>query len=265
VIDLHLHTPRCGHACGTIEEYVAAARRAGVTTMCFTDHLPLPEGYPAGYAMSWPELPLYVDEVRAAAVSAAADGGPEVLCGVEADWTPDAHTLVTGAVEEHGFDVVLGSVHMIDGWAFDDPDEIAGYESLDIGELWDRYFTLLEAAAASGLYDVMAHPDLVKKFGFFPESDPAPWYEEAATVFAESGVAVEVNAAGLRKPVGEIYPSLGFLKACRSRGVPATTGSDAHRPDDVGSGLVAARILLEAAGYSSLVVFRARVPEEVAL
>lgn len=265
MIDLHLHTARCRHAEGTIAEYVDAGRRAGISTMCFTDHLPLPDGYPTGYAMSWPELPLYVSEVKAAAADALAAGGPEVLCGVEADWIPEAPTLVRGAVEEHDFDVVLGSVHMIDGWAFDDPDLIDGYAEWDVGALWERYFSMLEAAASSGLYDVMAHPDLVKKFGFRPRFDPSPWYEEAAAVFAERGVAVEVNAAGLRKPVGEIYPSLDFLKACRRRDVPAVTGSDAHRADEVGAGLGAAAELLKEAGYTSLVVFRNRVPEEVPL
>lgn len=265
MIDLHLHTARCRHAVGTVAEYVEAGRRAGVRTLAFTDHLPLPDGYPSGYAMPWTELPAYVADVREAARASADAGGPEVLCGIEADWIPESMTLVRGAVEEHDFDVVLGSVHMIDGWAFDDPDHIDGYAEWEIGSLWERYFSLLEAAAASGLYDVMAHPDLVKKFGFRPHFDASPWYEEAASVFAERGVAVEVNAAGLRKPVAEIYPSLEFLRACRRRGVPATTGSDAHRADEVGLGLGAAADLLREAGYSSVVVFRSRVAEEVAL
>jgi histidinol-phosphatase (PHP family) len=265
VIDLHLHTARCRHAEGGVTEYVEAARRAGVETMCFTDHMPLPDGYPGCYSMTWPEFPDYVAEVRAAARAAGELGGPEVLCGVEADWLPGQASLVAGLATEHDLDLVLGSVHFVEGWAFDDPDEIEHYAEWDVEALWERYFEQVAAAASSGFFDVMAHPDLVKKFGFIPEADPQPWYEETASVLASAGVAVEVNTAGLRKPVREIYPSLAFLETCRRRGVPATTGSDAHTPSDVGAGMTPARELLMRAGYDSVVVFRHRVPQEVAL
>jgi histidinol-phosphatase (PHP family) len=115
------------------------------------------------------------------------------------------------------------------------------------------------------MFDALAHPDLIKKFGFLSARDAGDWYEETAIVLAQSGCAVEVNTGGLRKPVGEIYPSLRFLEACRRRGVPATLGSDAHAPEEVASGFVQARDLLAEAGYSSLVLFRGRRPHEVAL
>lgn len=265
MIDLHLHTSRCGHATGTIWQYIEAGRARGLTTMCFTDHLPLPEPYPSHYAMTDSEMPHYVGDVRAAALTSAVGGGPEVLCGIEADWLPDAVEHVTAALAAHDFDLVLGSVHFLGDWAFDDPNLIARYESWHADELWQRYFEELARAAASGLFDVMAHPDLVKKFGSRPVSDPAAWYEQVALALAESGCAIEVNSAGLRKPVREIYPSLELLSACRRRGVPATTGSDAHSPGEVGEGLPAARELLLEAGYSSVLVFRNRIPEEVAL
>ena len=265
MIDLHLHTSRCGHASGGVDEYVEAARASGLTTICFTDHLPLPDGYPDCYSMTWPQFPDYVREVRAAAQASLAAGGPEVLCGVEADWLPESAPLIAGAAAAHDLDLVLGSVHFVEGWAFDDPDEIDRYEEWDIESLWERYFEQVAAAAASRLFDVIAHPDLVKKFGFRPEVDPSPWYEETASVLAATGVAVEVNTAGLRKPVREVYPSLALLQACRRRGVPATTGSDAHSHEDVGAGLDRARELLLQAGYGSVLVFRKRVPTEVPL
>lgn len=215
--------------------------------------------------MPWVELPRYVEDVQAAAAAARREGGPEVLLGIEADWIGGHESLVTGALERHDFDVVLGSVHFIDDWAFDDPDLRARYAEWTPDQLWERYFRDLEEAAATGLYDVMAHPDLVKKFGVRPLVDPGRLYREAAATFAEAGVAVEVNTAGLRKPCAEIYPSLELLRCCRDAGVPATVGSDAHRPEEVGAGWGAARDLLLAAGYTSVVVFRSRVAEEVAL
>ncbi len=265
MIDLHTHTSRCGHATGTPEEYVEAALAAGVATIAFCDHLPLPPGYPVGYSMPWVELPDYVRDIRDLADRSRATGGPEVLLGIEADWIHGHESLVSGALEEHPFDIVLGSVHFIDDWAFDDPDLRDGYRNWSTDGLWQRYFDDLAAAASSGLFDVMAHPDLIKKFNCVPSADPLPWYREAASVFAERGVAVEVNTGGLRKPCAEAYPSLEFLKACRERGVPATVGSDAHSPDEVGHEYGSARDLLMRAGYRSVVVFRQRVMAEVAL
>ncbi len=265
MIDLHLHTSRCGHAEGSPAELVAAAQKAGLVTIAFTDHLPLPEGYPGGYSMTWPELPLYVEEVHSAAEAASKDGGPEVLLGIEADYIRGNEMLVSGALMAHPFDVVLGSVHFLDGWAFDDPDLVDRYDEWDVDALWERYFEEVVAAAATGLFDVMAHPDLVKKFRFMPSGGPDPWYEEAASVFAQTGVAIEVNTAGLRKPCAEMYPSMAFLETCRRHGVPATLGSDAHRPREVGEGIDLAIAALVEAGYDSLVIFRGRKAEEVAL
>lgn len=265
MIDLHIHTERCGHAVGSLDEYVRAAREAGLSTIAFSDHLPLPPGFPTGYAMPWVELPDYVDDIRALAERSRDAGGPEILLGIEADWIPGREALVGGALEEHRFDLVLGSVHFIDEWAFDDPELRDGYDAWTPDELWERYFEDLAAAASSGNFDVMAHPDLVKKFDCRPMGDPRPWYEETAAVFAQRGVAVEVNTGGLRKPCAEIYPSLAFLKACRAEGVPATIGSDAHSAEEVGWAGDLARELLLAAGYTSVVVFRDRVAEEVGL
>jgi len=246
-------------------EYVEAGRARGLDVICFTDHLPMPAPYPQHYTMEAGEMPAYVADVLAAAAGARASGGPEVLLGIEADWLPDAVPSVRQAVAAYDFDVVLGSVHFLGDWAFDDPDLVARYDAWRPDDLWERYFEEVAHAAASGLFDVIAHPDLVKKFGSRPDRDPRPWYEMTADALAQSGVAVEVNTAGLRKPVGEIYPSLDLLKACRRHGVPATMGSDAHAPAEVGEGLDLARELLLDAGYGSVVCFRNRTAQEVGL
>jgi histidinol-phosphatase (PHP family) len=267
LIDLHIHTSRCGHATGTPREYVEAASTAGVSVMCFTDHLPLPLGTPHAleYAMPAEQLADYVSDIRSLAGYSADAGGPEVLLGIEADWIEGREDEIRRACVDARFDMVLGSVHFIDGWAFDDPDLTDRYGEWDLIELWDRYFATLATAAASGLFDVMAHPDLVKKFGYLPDVDATPWYEQTAEAFAAAGVAFEVNTAGLRKPCGELYPAPGFLRAAHRRGVPVTSGSDAHKPGEVGAGMGAARDALLEAGYRSVVVFRDRVPQEVAV
>lgn len=265
MIDLHVHTSRCGHAVGEMAAYVQAARRSALDVVCFTDHLPLPATYPQHYTMPHAEMSAYVADVRAAAAEAERQGGPEILLGIEADWLPDAFAEVKDSISAYDFDMVLGSVHFLGDWAFDDPDLVARYDAWRPDELWQRYFDEVGRAAASGLFDVIAHPDLVKKFGSRPDSDPCAWYEQTAEALAQAGCAIEVNTAGLRKPVGEIYPALGLLQACRRRGVPATTGSDAHGPGEVGQGLGLARALLVEAGYDSVVCFHKRVAEEVGL
>ncbi|MHB1324401.1 MAG: histidinol-phosphatase HisJ family protein [Coriobacteriia bacterium] len=270
MIDLHVHTWRCRHADGTPDQYVAAAVERGVSVLAFTEHLPLPAALvqrvpgAAGYAMPAEEFAEHVAEVaRAAALGR--ELGVEVLLGAEIDAVPQARDHAAVLVAQHPFDLVSGSVHLIDDWAFDDPAHRARYAQWRTAELWERYFHDLAEAARSGLADVMAHPDLIKKFCGAPENSVTHLFESAAEAFAEAGVAVEVNTAGLRKPCREIYPSLELLSAMRRRGVPATIGSDAHCPGDVGADGSLAVALLEQAGYRSVVVFRARVPEEVGL
>lgn len=271
MIDLHVHTWRCRHATGTVAEYVAAATSRGICTIAITDHLPLSAELIAGdpsvaaYAMPEAELAAYVAEVTAARDEAAAAGGPEVLLGVEADLYPGNEAFARDVLKRFAFDVVIGSVHFVDGWAFDDPDRRADYASWDVRALWERYFHDLIAASSSGLADVIGHADLVKKFGYVPQGDLTPLYEAAASAFAEAGVAVEVNTAGLRKPCGELYPSAPFLAALKRAGVPVTIGSDAHAPAEVGSAYGEARAALIEAGYRSAVVFRSRRAEEVPL
>jgi histidinol-phosphatase (PHP family) len=271
VIDLHTHTWRCRHACGTSSEYLDAARSAGVRVLAFTDHLPLSAEVLAAdpaavsYAMPEAELAEYVAEVRALKERSARTGGPEVLVGIEADLHPGHERHVAGLLTDYSFDVVLGSVHYIDGWAFDDPDRQEGYAAWGTLALWERYFSDVAAAARSGLLDVVSHLDLVKKFGFVPESDLTGLYDETARTLSEAGVTVELNTAGLRKPCAEIYPGADLLAALVRHGVPLTVGSDAHSPADVGAGWREARRVLEEAGVTTLSVFRGRRREEVAL
>jgi histidinol-phosphatase (PHP family) len=271
VIDLHLHTSRCGHAEGTLEEYAAAARVSGITTIAFTDHLPLPadllasDPHAAQYAMPESDLDAYVAEVLALRSASISGGGPEILLGVEADLHPGNEAHVRRLLDLHPFDVVLGSVHFVDGWAFDDPDRRDGYHDWDARALWERYFDDLIAAARTGLADVIGHADLVKKFGCVPAGDLAPLYERVAAACAQANVVVEVNTAGLRKPCNELYPSAAFLSALREADVRVTTGSDAHRAAEVGAGFAEARSALIAAGYDRVSLFHNRIAEEVAL
>lgn len=270
MIDMHVHTWRCRHAQGRAAEYVEAAARAGVRCLCFCEHLPLASAlarsvpHAEGYAMSAEELPSYIEEVAQAAALGEVLG-VEVLTGIEADAVAEAISYVSETTSMYRFDVVLGAVHFIDGWAFDDPACQDGYAAWRPEELWERYFADVIVAARTGLFDVIAHLDLVKKFGFVPERPTKGMYRSVARELGQAGVAAEVNTAGLRKPCGELYPGPDLLRELRQAGVPVTVGSDAHRPEEVGSGLKEAREALVEAGYRSVLVFRDRRPEEVGL
>jgi histidinol-phosphatase (PHP family) len=270
VIDLHVHTWRCRHADGLAEEYVRAASASGVTILGFTEHLPMDPVFAAsvpgaaGYAMPAVELDAYVEEVRQAA-AVGRELGVEVLLAAEADVVPASVAHSAALIAEYPFDYVLGSVHFIGEWAFDDPDRIDRYDAWTPMKLWERYFDELILAAGAGLVDVMAHADLVKKFRGRPDEPVEHLYSTAAEAFAQAGVAVEINTAGLRKPCRELYPDVRFLRSLHRSGVGITLGSDAHRPSEVGADMDAALASARDAGYRSALVYRGRQPEEVGL
>ena len=270
MIDCHVHTWRCRHATGTPDEYVRAAAARGISVLTFTEHLPLaPElasriAGASGYAMPETELLEYVRDIGEAA-ALGVSLGVQVLCGIEVDAVPIARPYAREMLQTHAFDVVLGSVHFIDEWAFDDPARRDGYDAWTADDLWERYFADVADAARAGLVDVMAHVDLVKKFGVWPEGPTDDLYRRIAAALADAGVAVEVNTAGLRKPCRELYPGAGLLRVLADAGVPATIGSDAHAPDEVGAGAVAAIAALSEAGYRSVVWFEGREMREVGL
>jgi histidinol-phosphatase (PHP family) len=254
--DYHMHTPRCGHAVGAPREYVQQSIRAGLREICFTDHQPLLRGRDPGLTMAVEELPDYIAEVMA--LRDEFRGRIVIKLGLEADYFPDLVGETGALLGSQDWDLVLGSVHFQDGWGFDDPRKLAEWEGRDVDAVYRRYFEDLRAAAHTGLFDVMAHPDLVKKFGHRAAYVLQGEYAKTAEAFAVAKVAVEVNTAGLRKPVTEIYPHAELLRACARFGVPATVGADAHDPGEVGQDFEKARTLLKQCGYTHTVVYEKR-------
>jgi len=262
LVDYHLHTRRCGHASGTPEEYVLAGLERGLAEMGFADHLPLVHMRDDTLSMPLDQLPAYVEDVL--------DLGrryPEarLRLGIEADFVPTHLDRMAVLLAAHPFDYVIGSVHCIDGWGFDDPRYLDGYRDRNLYELWRRYFDLLGDAAECGLFDILAHPDLIKKFGMRPQEDPGEMYSDCVQRIAASGVGIEVSTAGLRKPVGEIYPAPEFLRLCCAAGVPVTLGSDAHSPAEVGQDFEKLPGFLFACGCREIAVYKDRVREFRAL
>ncbi len=192
----------------------------------------------------------------------------DLRLGIEMDFVPGAEDRTATLLDARELDYVVGSVHFISEaegavdmqpyTAWDPKDPRRSPEAV-----WERYFQAVAASASSGLFDIIAHPDLVKYWGpAHPERTPRRdlrfYYEPTVEAFAEAGVAVEVSTAGLRKPVAEIYPARAFLEMCVEARVPVALSSDAHRPEDVGAGYEQALELLGELGITELAVFAGR-------
>ncbi|MBW3607549.1 MAG: histidinol-phosphatase HisJ family protein [Actinobacteria bacterium] len=186
----------------------------------------------------------------------------DLKLGIEADFVVGREDRMATLLDTHGWDYVVGSVHFVGEHAVDhDGYEIWDHRSQRPDELWRRYFVTLGEAARSGLFDILAHPDLVKMWGArrpVPEGDLRRFYELAMDGIGESQIAVEVSTAGLRKPVGELYPAPAFLEMCLEAGCPVALSSDAHVPGDVGRDYDRALELLESLGVTELAVFAGR-------
>jgi histidinol-phosphatase (PHP family) len=186
----------------------------------------------------------------------------DLKLGIEADFIPGREDRMAELLAGRDFDFVVGSIHFVGDGALD-------YDLYDIWaagsspeKVWRTYFEWLGQAAASGMYDILAHPDLVKYWGPaqrpWPDRDLRYFYEIAMEGIAESGIAVEVSTAGLRKPVGELYPARAFLEMVLDAGNPIALSSDAHTPDDLGRDYDKALELLEDLGVTELTVFEGR-------
>lgn len=182
--------------------------------------------------------------------------------GIEADFVPGREDRMANLLDARDWDYVIGSVHFVGHEAVDHPDwDVWATRSVDPEKVWRRYFETLGEAARSGLFDVLAHPDLVKVWGSErprPEGDLRRFYELAIEGIAEAGVAIEVSTAGLRKPIAERYPAPAFLAMCVEAGCPVALSSDAHRPEHVGYEYESTVAWLGEQGVRELCVFERR-------
>ncbi|MBU4367028.1 MAG: histidinol-phosphatase HisJ family protein [Verrucomicrobia bacterium] len=265
--DYHIHTELCQHAEGKASAFRARAMDLGMPELCFTDHVPNPDGYDPVNRMRLDQFPLY----RTMVADLTRASQPVVLFGVEADYYDGCERFLQDWLPRQEFDLVLGSVHYIDNWGFDNPDERHVWDSVDVTKTWATYFDLIgkladSRLADSRLADVVGHLDLPKKFGYRPsDRDLREMAQPALDRVAEAGMAIEINSSGLRRPVHEIYPSALLLSLAKERDIPICFGSDAHRPEEVGWQFDASLALARSAGYTHAVQYRRRQPLPYAL
>lgn len=259
--DYHVHTFRCGHAGGKSRDFVLRGIERGLSEIAFTDHIPLyflPESErDPKLAMREDELEGYVREVEELRDEFA--GRIAVRLGLEADYAEGREDELARWLSRADWDLVLGSVHRVAGGWIDDPGTSPLRFAQEGAEsLYDEYYRLLARAARTGFFDVLAHFDLPKKFGHRPDKPRAEAERRAIAAAKESGCAVEISSAGLRKPVGEAYPEPRLLREIVAAGIPITFSSDAHAPAEVGWGFERTLELARGAGAREYVTFARR-------
>ena len=180
-------------------------------------------------------------------------GQIKVRVGLEVDFSPDNQHWQE--LDGRPWDYLIGSVHAIGDWAFDYPGEEGGFASRDIDTIYADYFALVGRAAATGLFQIIGHLDLIKIYGHRPRQPVVELAEPALQLIAASGAVLELNTAGLFKPVAEIYPSPELLARAFELNIPVTISSDAHAPEEVGRQRAQAVEILRRIGYNCLATF----------
>lgn len=250
-VDLHNHTILCNHATGSVDEYVEAAIRCNTEYFGFSDHAPM--HYDPQYRMKFEEMQLYEKWVKEAQERYRNE--ITVLLGYEIDYLPG---YMDEIVLKRPCDYLIGSVHFIDDWGFDNPEFIGRYEGADIDAIYIRYFELIEEMAKSALFDIAGHLDLMKVFKFLPKTDIRLLAKKALQAIKHADMSLEINVSGYRKPIAEAYPSFPLLEEAFELNIPITFGSDAHRPDQVGLFSDQVEELARSVGYSECAFYRNR-------
>ncbi|MHA0858344.1 histidinol-phosphatase HisJ [Paenibacillus sp. CMAA1364] len=273
LIDYHTHHARCGHAIGQLEEYVLRGIEMGLSQLGLSDHMPLIHVEPATYypemAMPMDELPRYVEECLS--LKERYKDQIDIRIGIEADYIEGYEVEIEHILSSYSWDYVIGSVHFLGEWDISDYRQTHNWEGKDILAVYEQYYDAVKKAMATGLYDIMGHIDVIKRFGYVPAADK---YEEvvamenaALQAVSQSGMAMELNASGLSKACQEMFPSQRMVSEAFRLGIPITVGSDAHDPSRLGEYLDQARSVLWEVGYRELSVFdhrrRNQVPFEI--
>jgi histidinol-phosphatase (PHP family) len=264
--DYHVHlrpderenTPEKFFTRSNFERYREAATERGIEELGVSEHV-----YRFHQALAVWEHPFWREHARddiddyCAFVREETD----LKLGIEADFIPGREDRMANLLEARDWDYVVGSVHFVGDQSLDTEEFSIWTKTASAEHIWKRYFEMLAEAAQSGLFDILAHPDLVKVWGKdrpIPDGDLRRFYYPAMEAIADANVALEVSTAGYRKPVGEIYPAPAFLEMAVDAGTPLALSSDAHVPEQLGYEYDRALKLLDSIGVKEIAVFERR-------
>lgn len=253
----HSHTPLCKHATGDPEEYAAVAAQRGMQGLIITCHNPMPDGFSAHVRMAPEQFDEYADMIARARETWA--GRVDVRMGLEADYFEGYESWLETQLAAADFHHVLGSVH----------PQIREFKERywndNAHEFQQTYFQLLAQSAETGLFDTLAHPDLIKNVTAdeWRTDRVMSDIKRALDRIAKTGVAMELNTSGLNKKIPEMNPFPEMLCEMRERQIPVVIGADAHVPERVGDNYVEALDLLSSCGFDSVSFFLDRQRRDV--
>lgn len=257
LIDLHNHTKLCNHADGEMDEYIKQAIKQGIKYFGFSEHAPM--NFDPKYRMSFEQMGKYESDVLEAKQKYASQ--IELLLGYEVDYLEG---FMDERVLKSSVDYLIGSVHFLDGWGFDNPEFIGKYEQKNIDDIWVEYFNKIESMAKTNLFDIVGHIDLIKIFKFLPKNlSITEITKDALKAIKDSEMSIEINMAGYRKPIGEAYPSKEILLEAKKLDIDITFGSDAHKPEQVGLFSKEVVALAKDVGYTRCVYYKNRKKEYI--
>jgi histidinol-phosphatase (PHP family) len=270
-IDLHNHTSLCNHAVGSTDDYIQKAIEIGIDIYGFSDHAPTKNNFDPKYRMTQSFQNTYEKDILNLKEKYKND--IKILLGYEVDFLKGDYIL--DDILDANVDYLIGSVHFIpeinskhslfnsNFWGFDNPEFIDKYQLMDIDKIWEEYFEAVTSMVKSGKFDIVGHFDLIKVFGFMPKKDIRLIVQNCLKEIKKSNMVLEINPAGLRKPVGEQYPSKTILQLAYELDIPITFGSDAHKIDDIGFKYNEVISMAKDIGYSKCVTFNSRFRELV--
>jgi histidinol-phosphatase (PHP family) len=236
-----------------MQGYVQKAIEVGVDVYGFSEHAPM-KNFEDGYRLKLEDKNYYENSVLDLKQKYSND--IEILLGYEVDFIVGDYLL--DEIVNANVDYLIGSVHYLGKWGFDNPEFISEYENRDIDTIWEEYFVNVKKMAQSGKFDIVGHLDLIKVFKYLPKKDIKLIAQECLKEIKKSNMVLEVNPAGLRKPVKEQYPSKPLLELAYELDIPITFGSDAHSVEQVGFGYEEVVNLAKSIGYEKCVMFNKR-------
>ena len=249
MIDLHNHSILCNHSVGSMEEFIKQAIQKEIKVYGFSDHGPM--NYDPKYRMTFEEMDIYekwIDNLKLKYPQI------KILKGYEVDFTPE----VDKKVLQREVDYLIGSIHFLDNWGFDNPEFLSVWKERDVDDVYREYFDLVVKLAQSKMFDIVGHFDLIKVFNFKPNEDIKKLAKDAIEAIGDNNLVVEINTAGIRKAVNEPYPSITLLEMIKNSGIDITFGSDAHNPSQVGFYLKECYNTAKFLGYKKAVYFENR-------
>ena len=250
MIDLHNHTILCNHSNGSLEEFIKQAIKKDIGIYGFSDHAPM--NYDPKYRMNFEDMKRYENWINS--LKEKYKDKIKILTGYEVDFTP----FVDKKVLERKVDYLIGSIHFLDNWGFDNPEFLSQWQDRDVDDIYKEYFKLVEELANSRYFDIVGHLDLIKVFNFKPKTDIKIVAKRAIEAIADNKLVVEINSAGIRKKVNEPYPSISLLEMIKNSNIDITFGSDAHNPKQVGFYIKECYNIAKIMGFRKITYFENR-------